>query len=262
MSGESKEVEASLSEASGEMLIAEGVAGDVGDRLFLTTTKLVSTDGAEVYVGGVNVGSIDPIDNGEDGQALMIALTGRATEPVIDAVSQALRCEALGDDISSSNMDTTVSVLASDGTTVVASIEATVPVQHLEHPFVDSFQEQVLAQGLAGATGDQVASGTSPLYVSQDLLSALAGAAAHTVIHGFRPGEGGDMLDLGTLLKQGNYNGGSLAGYVELDDSSGSNTILRVDVYGNGDYADLAVIEGATGLGDVDDLLSTGNILV
>ena len=259
MSGESKEVEASLSAASGEVLIVEGVAGDVGDRLFLTTTKLLSTDGAEVYVGGVSVGSIDPIDNGEDGQALMIALTGRATEPVIDAVSQALRFEALGDDISSSNMDTTVSVLASDGTTVVAAIEATVPVQHLEHPFVDSFQEQVLAQGLAGATGDQV---ESPLYVSQDLLSALAGAAAHTVIHGFRPGEGGDMLDLGTLLKQGNYNGGSLAGYVELDDSSGSNTMLRVDVYGNGDYADLAVIEGATGLGDVDDLLSTGNILV
>ncbi len=84
----------------------------------------------------------------------------------------------------------------------------------------------------------------------------------NTVIHGFTLGEGGNILDLGSILKDGNYGGGSLDGYVDLDDSSGTYTVLRVDVSGAGNFTDLAIIEGAVGLGSADNLLDSGNLTV
>ncbi len=64
------------------------------------------------------------------------------------------------------------------------------------------------------------------------------------------------------MLKDGTYGGGSLEGFVELDDSSGTHTVLRVDIFGTGNYTDLAIIEGTTGLGNADALVDSGNIVI
>lgn len=244
----------------GRIFVAEGNAGDVGDRLAVVNTQDIINDGATVAYRGTVIGNIDPLANGEDGAALHIHLTGAADDGALQALCQAIRFEALGDEPEGGSLETSFAVQPGDGGAAVplAGFDS-VPVLPFDLWAHDGEVDSVLSLGLADH-GDAHAAGTT-LFLADDYQQAVDHGAMHA-LPGFTPGEGGDTLDLHDMLSSGNYQGGSLEGYVHLDDSSGTHTVLAVDLHGLGNYVPIAMIDGVIGLGTADHLLEAGNIVV
>ncbi|MFQ5954439.1 MAG: type I secretion C-terminal target domain-containing protein [Kiloniellales bacterium] len=246
------------------VLIFDAHSGDMGDRLLIASSGGIFSDGTVIARNNVKIGAIDPIDNGEDGAPLKIVLEPAAGREAIDALAAALRFESISDDPASGTVITTIEVFGTGfaGAEGAREIDIRVPVQPFEGLFGETLTEDILAEGFDAGPAHENAAGTKFLFQSEDLVESAQTGATNTVIHGFTLGEGGNVLDLGSVLKDGNYEGGSLEGYVELDDSSGTHTVLRVDIFGTGNFVDLAIIEGAIGLGSADNLLESGNLTV
>lgn len=244
------------------LLIVDAHAGDLGDRLLFSSSRGIATDGVVVTREGVRIGTIDPVDNGQDGAPLKVTLDPGADRETIDAVSSAVRFETIADDPASGTITATVRIVGGPLVDFDGAWETDVPVPVLafEGFLAETFGDDILAEGLGGSP-TQAHSGKY-LFVADDFRESVETGAYSTVIHDFTPGQGGNVLDLGSVLKGGTYDGGSLDGFVELDDSSGTDTVLRVDIFGTGNYTDLAIIEGITGLGDADTLVDSGNIVV
>ena len=171
-----------------------------------------------------------------------------------------MRFETIADDPASGAIGATVRIVGGDALDLALEIEVAVPVLPFEGLLGESFDDDILAEGLGSSPSEPHAG--KFLFVSDDFLESAETGTYSTVIHGFTPGQGGNVLDLGSVLKDGTYGGGSLEGFVQLDDSSGTHTVLRVDIFGTGNYTDLAIIEGTTGLGNADTLVDSGNIVV
>lgn len=244
------------------ILIVDANAGDLGDRLYLSDLSGFASDGMVITRDGVRVGTVDPVENGQDGAALKIFLDPGADREAIDALSNALRFETIADDPASGAIAATVRIVGGDALDLdgALEIEVAVPVLPFEGLLGESFDDDILAAGLGSSPSEPHAG--KFLFVSNDFLESAETGTYSTVIHGFTPGQGGNVLDLGSVLKDGTYGGGSLEGFVQLDDSSGTHTVLRVDIFGTGNYTDLAIIEGTTGLGNADTLVDSGNIVV
>ena len=262
--GSGPELRPAESPAESAVLIFDAHSGDFGDRLFVANTGGIFSDGSVITRGESILGAIDPIDNGEDGAPLRIVLDPGAGREAIEALSAAVRFESISDDLASGTVITTVKVFgagaagAEDG----REIDIPVPVQAFVASYGEALAEDILAEGLGAGLGDEGALAGTFQFQSEHLLQSTETGTTNTVIHGFTLGEGGNVLDLGSILKEGNYGDGSLEGYVELDDSSGTHTVLRVDIFGAGNFVDLAIIEGAIGLGSADNLLNSGNLIV
>jgi hypothetical protein len=255
--------EAEILQADEQVFLIDVNVGDIGDRLFVADIGPVTSDGTVIAYNGQAVGRIDPADNGEDGASLRITFDADADGDAWQAVAAALRFETISDEPLPAQLSATIAQLtAAVEADAVAAAVAQVPVLPSEHPLGDTAGDDILAEGLGAGDLDGGADGARPLFVSEDFRESLESGGYEPVIRGFTPGEGGDVLDLGGVLRRGTYDGGSLEGYVELDDSSGMHTVVRVDIFGTGNFTDLAIIEGATGLGDADSLLNSGNIVV
>ncbi len=264
MTGERLDSGPELRPAESAVLIFDAHSGDFGDRLFVANTGAIFSDGSVITRGGSSLGAIDPIDNGEDGAALRIVLDPGASREAIEALSAAVRFESISDDLTSGTVITTVKVFGAGaaGAEGGREIDIPVPVQAFEASYGEALAEDILAEGLGAGLGDEGGLAGTFQFQSEHLLQSTETGTTNTVIHGFTLGEGGNILDLGSILKDGNYGGGSLDGFVDLDDSSGTYTVLRVDVSGAGNFTDLAIIEGAIGLGSADNLLDSGNLTV
>ena len=244
------------------ILIVDADAGDLGDRLFLSASSGFASEGLVILRDGVRVGTVDPVEDGQDGAALKIFLDTGADREAIDALPGALRFETIADDPASGTIAATVRIVGGDAFDLDGARETdvAVPVLAFEGFLGESIDDDILAEGLGGSPAEP--HGGKFLFVSDDFLESAETGTYSTVIHGFTPGQGGYVLDLGSVLKDGTYGGGSLEGFVELDDSSGTHTVLRVDIFGTGSYTDLAIIEGTTGLGNADALVDSGNIVI
>jgi hypothetical protein len=244
----------------GRIFVAESNAGDIGDRLAVVDTQDITNDGASVAYRGTVIGNIDPLANGEDGAALHIHLTGAADDGALQALCGAIRFEALGDEPDGASLETSFAVQPAGGGELIALAGFdSVPVLPFDLWAHDGEVDSVLSLGLPDH-GDAQIAGTT-LFLADDYQQAVDHGAMHA-LDGFTPGAGGDTLDLHDLLSSGNYQGGSLEGYVHLDDSSGTHTVLAVDLQGAGNYVPIALIDGVVGLGSPDHLLDSGNIVV
>jgi hypothetical protein len=253
--------EPDASPANQQVFLIDVDVGDIGDRLFVADIGPITSDGAVIAHNGRAIGAIDPAENGEDGTRLKITLGADAE--AWEAVAAALRFATIADEPMPAALTATVVPPAADGTFEAAPVtDVQVPVLALEEPLGHTAADDILAEGLGVGRAAGAAHAGAILYVSEDHRASLETGEYNQVISGFTLGAGGDVLDLGSVLRLGTYDGGSLQGYVELDDSSGTHTVVRVDIYGTGNFTDLAIIEGATGLGDADGLLHNGNVVV
>ena len=66
----------------------------------------------------------------------------------------------------------------------------------------------------------------------------------------------GDTLDLSAVLSDASDD--AVVNLLETD----GNTIIQVDLDGSGSFTDLAILQGVTSLGSVDDLVADGTIVV
>lgn len=66
----------------------------------------------------------------------------------------------------------------------------------------------------------------------------------------------GDTLDLSAVLSDA--SGDAVVNLLETD----GNTVIQVDLDGSGSFTDLAILEGVTSLGSVDELVADGTIVV
>ncbi len=93
------------------ILIVDANAGDLGDRLYLSDLSGFASDGVVITRDGVRVGTVDPMENGQDGAALKIFLDPGADREAIDALSSALRFETIADDPASGAIAATVRIV-------------------------------------------------------------------------------------------------------------------------------------------------------
>lgn len=115
---------------------------------------------------------------------------------------------------------------------------------------------------LSGDAGDDILAGG----LGSDTLSGGSGADSF-VFAAADPGTGvdtiedfdvteGDTLDLSTVLSDG--PGDAVVTLVE----SGGSTVVQVDLDGSGSFTDLAILQGVTGLGSVDELAADGSLIL
>ena len=119
---------------------------------------------------------------------------------------------------------------------------------------------------LFGGAGDDVLNGDA----GQDVLNGGQGADRFLyravgdgvdVITDFTRGAGGDVLTMSDLFSGHGAGGSTVSDFVRLT-RSGGDTMVAVDVDGiGGNFVDLVLLQGATGL-LLNDLLAQGNLVV
>ncbi len=116
------------------ILIVDATAGDLGDRLFLSASSGFASDGMVITRDGVRFGTVDPVEDGQDGAALKIFLDSGADREAIDALSSALRFETIADDPASGTIAATVRIVGDDALDLdgALEIEIAVPVLPFE----------------------------------------------------------------------------------------------------------------------------------
>ena len=101
------------------------------------------------------------------------------------------------------------------------------------------------AAGVAGAVG----------HVFPRGARGLRGGVPADTVRDFDLAEG-DTLDLSAVLSDA--SGDAVVNLLETD----GNTVIQVDLDGSGSFTDLAILEGVTSLGSVDELVADGTIVV
>ncbi len=146
MSGEPMIVGPGSAGNAQQILIVDANAGDLGDRLYLSASSGFASDGMVIMRDGVRVGTVDPVENGQDGAALKIVLDPGADREAIDAVSSALRFETIADDPASDTIAATVRVVGGDALDLDGAWETDVAVPVL--PFEGLAQLHILRSRL------------------------------------------------------------------------------------------------------------------
>jgi glutaminase len=89
----------------------------------------------------------------------------------------------------------------------------------------------------------------------------LAGSTTGDVINDFTVGQG-DKLDIGDLLTGYRAGVSDPNGFVQFEETSSGNTVVKVDVDGGGDnFVTLATLNDVTGQ-TVNDMIGSGNLVL
>ena len=122
------------------ILIVDVNAGDLGDRLYLSASSGFASDGLVILRDGVRVGTVDPVEDGQDGAALKIFLDPGADREAIDAVASALRFETIADDPASGTIAATVRIVGGDALDLDGARETDVAVPVLPFEGLEPLQ--------------------------------------------------------------------------------------------------------------------------